>query len=197
MKNKGLVAIATIVAVVAVGGMGFAAFVSSISYNATINAGTLNIEWFGTPSYATNHTYNTCSASFAATTATVTVGALAPGDWCVVKEYIKNIGNVPGYFWENSPTAVSSHGSQSVFYVDNLVASSPALSPGVGGAPTNLPGFAYTVIQDGTVSIAPGGTVLFEVVFGLLGNAGPGANGSWVSFTATIAAEVGQGQGIP
>jgi hypothetical protein len=202
MRNRLLMTMVAAVAIVAMGGIGFAAFSSSISYNATVSAGTLTINWYGSPSFADNQSYNTCSASFSATTATVSAGSLVPGDWCLVTEVIKDTGNLPGYFWENSPINVVWNNepagctSPAWFFTDNLV--STGASPGVGGIPTNLASWAYSVIPDGSVSIAAnGGTVTFGAYFGMLGTDPSACQGASISFSATIAAEIGSGQAIP
>ena len=77
-------------------GIGYAVFTSSVTASITATGGTLNLEWNGIAVDPGSASYASCGYTYGLTTSTFTVGAIAPGDagcWYDVTLY--NAGNLP------------------------------------------------------------------------------------------------------
>ena len=158
MRNKGLIAIATIVAVVAVGGIGFATFTSTVNGSVNVSAGTLNLVWTGFYNHGfapANATYLTCVNGpgvkdpgvmyFNATN-------MAGGDSCFFNATIQNTGSLPAQ-WVTICYILPSD-DYNVLWVDTLG----------GYATPSIAGYAGThcgVISG--LSIAAGASALYAV----------------------------------
>jgi hypothetical protein len=105
MGNRLVVALAAAVAIVAVGGIGFAAFTASASISGNVYAGTASLGWdTAAPIVSCNGTAGTywsgdspiVSVSSSGNTLSVSSYYYAPGDTCYVTSIgIINTGNVP------------------------------------------------------------------------------------------------------
>lgn len=118
----GLIAV---IAAVAVGGIGFAAFTSTATINGTATGGTLNLQWTptGTPSIGAGtlvetNAFDGCSATVAPSLITITATNLAPGDECYINTsyglFLENTGSLPAtvpwtfasdYIWSGGTAA--------------------------------------------------------------------------------------------
>lgn len=118
----GLIAV---IAAVAVGGIGFAAFTSTATINGTATGGTLNLQWTpaGTPSLAAGtlletNVFDGCSATVTPSLITITATNLAPGDQCEINTsyglFLENTGSLPAtvpwtyasdYIWSGGTAA--------------------------------------------------------------------------------------------
>ena len=112
-------AIAVIMAAVAVGGIGFATFTSSVTINGQAAAGTVNLQF--DHGYATSSTPSgaTCTVVFPSITPpSPTVHALAsnlaPGQYCTFTLEVKNYGTLPATSEASSYTFVSGNICNSV-----------------------------------------------------------------------------------
>lgn len=110
MGKRALLAMAAVVAVVAVGGIGFASWTATVTVGGTATAGTPSLEWNsgalggGYPTVISSSPgYLTCPSAYSgpsspgaggATTMTITAQYFAPGDACTVHEPVQNDGNV-------------------------------------------------------------------------------------------------------
>jgi hypothetical protein len=105
MGNRGLMVLATVVAVVAVGGIGFAAFTTTAYVNGYAQAGSLNLFWTNAGEPTPSSSYVTCTAaitmtSTASDTLAITATNLAPGDQCKFTATLNNGGNIPANVYD-------------------------------------------------------------------------------------------------
>ena len=134
MVRKWMVGLVAAIAVISVGGVGFAAFTSTVSIQLNATAGSLNIEWIGpsSPAMTGTNTWDKCIASLTAKALTITAGNLAPGDVCTLPAsdgvFVTNTGSIPGTLslYDASRTG----GGCTFFEGDNLVP--------FGGFPTTI-----------------------------------------------------------
>ncbi len=159
MTSKALWTSVLIVGVLAVGGLGFAAFTASYQVNLQGTAGNLGLT-FENSNQVVSSSYVVCSASTQPGYLNVTAGPFAPGDWCEVFANVTNSGNVPAMVtWSSSGTGAC---------FDWAV-----LQP----------------IADTSTTLAPGGTLAFQGALELdpsAGNSCENAVGSLsVSFSAS------------
>ena len=77
-------------------GIGYAAFTSTVTANITATGGTLTLEW-NTPAVdVSSASYANCGYTYGVSTTTFTVSAIAPGDaGCWYDLSVYNAGNVP------------------------------------------------------------------------------------------------------
>ena len=139
--RKWVVGLIAAIAVISVGGVGFAAFTSSVSLTINGSSGTLNIEWVGpaSPPVTVTEALPTddaaCSASLTPTTFLIKFVNVAPNDVCVLPQsdgvFIENFGTLPGTVTFSSQYQWPSHDGCVAFF----------------GFPTNL--------NLGTTSIGP------------------------------------------
>ncbi len=94
MVSRMLLGVIAMVAVVAVGGIGFATYTSSITVNGSAASGDLNLAFY--TSGVTDGTYAVCSVtSLTGTVATISASDLSPGDSCSVTLGVANYGSLP------------------------------------------------------------------------------------------------------
>ena len=110
MGNRWLVGLAVVVAVVAVGGVGFAAFTTTAYLQGSAQAGQLGpLTWSNLGNPVGNHSYNKCSISTTNYTSggstqdtlVLTAKNQAPGDWCQFKAHLNNLGTIPAEVYAN------------------------------------------------------------------------------------------------
>ena len=92
MKGRWLMGLVAAVAVIAMAGVGFAAFTSIVTVNGSVTAGTAEIEWTGTPTTSIGGPDSaTCTAptpTSGGTVLTITITGFGPGDSCSIDAYI-------------------------------------------------------------------------------------------------------------
>jgi len=178
MGNRWLVAVAALVAVVAVGGIGFATFTANAYVNGNAQAGYLQLQWGAEPASTPSASYVACSAVVGQTTTagdTLTVYAsnLAPGDSCNFADSLNDVGTLPGttYAQLQVPTF---YGDCTWFVYDTYGAHSyPPLESPLG-----------------PISIAPGSPIAYSLTYGLSsGNAG--CQNAALTFQIVITATAG------
>jgi len=135
-------------------GVGYAAFTYPITVTGTASAGTLSIAFANpanTAGYGTStpSTAGACSFSGTGSSTTLTVSNMVPGDTCTADITISNTGTVPT---SSETTAVSggpycnSIGQLNCFYItDNLGLNSETGATGSGGSVGVGGSFTYTV----------------------------------------------------
>lgn len=174
MGSRMVLAMVAAIAIVAVGGIGFATFTATATVNGTATGGTAELHWSGAPTYAYGSGYVTgCSPSFSGydgtgdTVMTINAAGFAPGDYCQITETIVNGGTV------------------------GVTLSS---SPGITGV-TQAPGAPYGICYGyewgltDTVSgqsLAPGGSTSLTFTVSLSGSAGNECQGAVASFSDAI-----------
>jgi hypothetical protein len=102
MGAKALWTSVLVIGIMAVGGLGFAAFTSQYYVNLQGTAGNLSItiaNW----NTQTSNSYVGCWGSASGAYLNITAGPFAPGDWCEVYGNITNTGNVPATVLANWP----------------------------------------------------------------------------------------------
>jgi len=157
-------------------GIGYAAFTYPITVTGTASAGTLSIE-FTTPAYSAISTPTgdgSCYFSGTGASTTLTVTNMVPGDTCTAQITIYNSGTVPT---SSETTSISggpycnTPGQLNCFYVTDSLGLSSEVGPGSGGV------------------IGVGGTYLYSVTVGF-----PSTStipSTTASFTITITASAG------
>ena len=160
----------------AMSGIGYAAFTYSITVTGTASAGTLAIE-FTTPANSGTSTPSadgSCSFSGTGSSTTLTVTNMVPGDTCTASITIYNSGTVPT---SSETTSISggpycnTPGQLNCFYVTDSLGLNSEVGPGSGGV------------------IGVGGTYLYSVTVGFpTGSTTPGTT---ASFTITVTASAG------
>ena len=95
------------ISLIAVAGLGYSQFTSSVTANANATGGTLNLVWYYAAADPSNVAYAQCSvANVNSQTETFTASAIAPGDnGCLFDVYIQNTGNVPANSITTSPAS--------------------------------------------------------------------------------------------
>jgi hypothetical protein len=91
-----------VLSVLAITGLGFAAFTAQSNVTITGTGGTLSLaisNW----STETSASYVNCVGVSNSTSLAITAGPLAPGDWCEVFGNVTNTGNVPTTVLANWP----------------------------------------------------------------------------------------------
>ena len=171
--RKWLVGLIAAIAVISVGGVGFAAFTSTVTLQLNGAAGTLHVEWTGTATPATitlpaiPSDTPICSATLSPSSIVVTFKNIAPGDGCEVpltdKVNLTSTGTLPGIF------SLTNQAIGNCAWVDFI-------GPGV--------------LFGGT--IAPGANLPFTETYYLDTGQGNGCQGAtiiwWLNFTATAGA---------
>ncbi len=170
MGNRLVLAMVAAVAIVAVGGIGFAAFTANAYVNGTATGGIAEIHFNGSPVVSSYGSYVACgSASFSSyqdplsddNVMTVAPTGFAPTDWCEFSEQAVNGGSV-------GVNVASSFGSESI--------------SGGNGCTVG----EWTLSDNGPwTGVAPGGTFTVSVTV-YLGNAGNECQGATLSFQDTL-----------
>ncbi len=169
--------IAAIVTIVAVGGIGFAAFTATVNVNGTASTGTASLAWDSSCAGCTFNEYAhgpdwnliDCGApaytgsSFTglATTMTVDPSNFVPGDSCTYTQSVYNDGTVNVHLgWTN-----------------------PSITDSIAGCPTS-----YWFIHSGVTAhdLAPGDSATYGVIIGLAWNAPGACMGQQVSFSDSL-----------
>lgn len=102
MAAKALWTSILVVGIMAIGGLGFAAFTASYQVNLQGTAGNLSIN-IANYNTITSNAYVGCSATASGNYLNFSAGPFAPGDWCEVFGNITNTGNVPASVLANWP----------------------------------------------------------------------------------------------
>ena len=166
MVRKWVLGVIAAIAVISVGGVGFAAFSSSITASGIASGGKVTIEWSGVPSITTSGGAVTCTATSTNIVLTITVGALAPGDSCAITDGIIN---------QAPPSNLAA-----------IVSSEIAVTPD-GLACTA----AYWSVSDSfsttpSPTVEPGGSITDTVVVGLSALAPSACSDGHAAFTDTV-----------
>jgi hypothetical protein len=170
MRSNQVIAMLAVVSVIAVAGIGYAAFTSSIALNASASAGTLSIQWVGpgSPPTTTTNPNVTCSVVLTPTLVTMTVGGLFPGQSCTM-----TLGSV---IVENTGTLGAA--------VSGVYTPGPVTGPGSPCSAVN-----YTVANSGfSPNLAPGASFPWFQTVGLGATAGNGCQGDSFTFTISLSA---------
>jgi hypothetical protein len=149
MVAKALWTSILVVGILAVSGLGFAAFTASYQVNLNGTAGNLSIT-IANYNTAVSNSYVGCSATASGSYLNFTAGPFAPGDWCEVYGNITNTGNVPANVLANWP-----HDGIDSCFVWNVV------------YPTHSP-----IVPPVGHGLLPGGTEKFQFALGLNSTAG-------------------------
>jgi hypothetical protein len=154
MITKTMIVSLFALSLLALTGIGYATFTSTIYVNGTATAGTLNIAFAASPYLATGTTSpvgaGTCSFSGTGSSTTLTVTNMAPGDTCTATITVANTGSLPTASETTSITA-GSYLCSGVLYpncfivYDNLGLNSFTGATGSGGPVASGGNFAYNV----------------------------------------------------
>jgi hypothetical protein len=167
MVAKALWTSMLVVGLLAVGGLGFAAFTATYQVNLQGTAGNLSI---GLDNYSavTSQSYVGCwVAAGGSNWVNFSAGPLAPGDWCEVFANVTNTGNVP------ATVTLSSSVTGSCF-------------EGVVLAPSSA-----------STTVAPGGSVAFQGALGLDSSAGNSCENTVGTLSVTFTATAGTSESFP
>ena len=167
MATKALWTSVLVVGLLAVGGLGFAAFTASYQVNLTGTAGNLNV---GMEDYnvVTSQSYVGCWVSGSGGNwINFSAGPFAPGDWCEVFANITNTGNVP------AQVTFAVTGTRACF--DWAVLAPAALS---------------------STPLAPGGSMEFQGALQLNSTAGNSCENAVGSLSVAFTATAGDGIGL-
>ena len=179
MKSKGLLAIAAVLTVVAVGGIGFAAFTYNVNGQVNAASGSLTLVWTGFYNHGfapANATYMTCAVGPGLSDPSVMYfnsTKMASGDSCFYNATVENSGTLPAQWVTICYTATSTN--TYINWIDTLGGVSTPVISGNSGC---------GVISG--LSIAAGASALYFAQ-GTWVN-GPGAS---YSFAITITGHVG------
>ena len=162
MMTKTTVVSLFAISLLALTGVGFAAFTSSIYVYGTAGAGTLAVQFNNpaTPGTSTPSGAGTCGFSGTGGSTSFTASNLAPGDICTATITVYNTGSLPTTSETTSLSApVNVCNGANCFYVsDSLGLQSWTATNGFGG-PVGIGGsFVYSV----SVQLDPGSTVQSE-----------------------------------
>ena len=164
MARNWKLGLAAVIAVAAIGGIGFSAFTSNAYVVGNVSSGSINLEWTPTGSAAVvvSASNDVCSATVTQSTLYVNVSGLAPGDTCTLPSsdgvYLTNTGSIPA----------------SVTYTVSDT------NPGCFSAFNTLPGSTFTV--DPGAMLPAGG---IEVQVGLIPGVGNACAGQSDTITFT------------
>jgi hypothetical protein len=168
MGNRMLMVMAAAVAIVAIGGIGFATLTSSITANVSGTAGGINVDWVY-PGIITSplevatgaavcNSGGTDGITDSGTLLTISASNLGPGDYCTISDVVvENTQGLPGTLSEGFSSVV---GCSDVSYSDNLpgasiggygqVAYVGQLGPYTGSTPGQACTFTITVTATAT-----------------------------------------------
>lgn len=176
MMTKTTVVSLFAISLLALTGVGFAAFTSSIYVYGSASAGTLAIEFANpaTPGTSTPTGDGSCSFSGTGGSTTLTVSNMVPGDTCTATITIYNDGTVPTGSETTSITGgpyCNTPGQLDCFYVIDSLGLNSEVGSGTGGA------------------IGVGGTYGYSVTVGFPGGSTNPATSA--SFTLAVTASAG------
>jgi|SRR5271170_5216158 len=167
MVAKALWTSVLVVGLLAVGGLGFAAFTAQYQVNLQGTAGNLGLSIGGT-NVVTSQPYVGCSVSGSGSNwVNFSAGPMAPGDWCEVFTNVTNTGNVPATVTTSSTV--------------------------IGGCFEG----AILSPESGPITLAPGGTIAFQGAIGLDSSAGNSCENTVGTVSVTFAASAGTSESFP
>ena len=108
MVRRWVAGLIAAVVLMSMGGVGFAAFTSSVYLNLNDTAGSLSIVWVGPPhpTFVPDHANDVCTDNLTATSFTLNTSNAAPGDGCTLPSadgvFIKNTGTITGSITVNT-----------------------------------------------------------------------------------------------
>ena len=182
MRNKGLLAIVAVMAVVAMGGIGFAAFSSSVPAQVNASSGTLTLVWTGFYNHGfapANATYMTCSDGPGVKDSSVmyfSATNMAGGDSCFYNSTIQNTVSLPDLSVEVCYSLISYTGTGTSPYWTDTLGGNPIPLVTNHGCTAAIPGF----------SIPAGGSTLYSGQMQWLDG-----QGATESFAVTVVGYVG------
>jgi hypothetical protein len=157
MVAKAVWATILAIGVLAVSGLGFAAFTASAAVNANATAGTLSVVWDNAAVQGDGQSYVACAAEIQGTNLWFNASTLAPGDWCEVFGNLSNTGNVGAN-----------------------VGLSTSFSAGFDSC------FTFEQLSPSTGTIAAGGEFPFQATLGVQSSAGNSCEGASGTATTTL-----------
>jgi len=167
MGKRWVMGLVAMVGVIALSGIGFAAFTAQATINGTATAGTFGpLVWGGNPlNTPTVSDQSTCQAGTASGSAwTGLVGKnFTPGDGCLFHDALTLKGNLPGKLTESAmfSDTVAACGLANWAYNDTLI----------GTLTFSAANGTSTTWNGGSLSITPGTTIAFYGSFHLLAGA--------------------------
>lgn len=165
MVAKALWTSILVVGLLAVGGLGFAAFTATYQVNLQGTAGNLSVA-FGDSNMITSQSYVGCWVSGEGSSwLNVSAGPFVPGDWCEVFGNLTNTGNVPA-----------------------TVTTSATLTD-----PAGCFEWALLAPESSSVTVAPGGTVAFQGALELNPADGNSCQNTVGTLSVTFTATAGNG----
>ncbi len=182
MGKRLVMGLVAVVAVIALGGIGFAAFSATATINGQATAGSFGLVWGSSPTNSpTQMDSSVCSAGTAsgATWSSLSGSYFAPGDGCTFADSLTVTGNLPGTISESltvSDTAMGC-GLQYWTYTDTFVGAQ-TFSSGQANGPVSVP--------SGTVAVTSGEVFSFGGTFTLTSGAPNGCQGDVLSISVTI-----------
>jgi hypothetical protein len=177
MRRTSVVGLVAVVAVICVGGLGFATFTSMVNLTLNESAGTVNVVWIGpsTPTMTPLQAWDECSASLSPAALTISVGNAAPGDGCTLPAadgvYLKNIGTIPATL---TISTLLNSGPCSWIIADNFVPYGSTFPQSIA-AGQSLPsgGYAVTIwLAAGQGDACSGGGAYTTSVYQITASAG-------------------------
>lgn len=167
---------------VAVTGIGFAAFTSQATIGVNASAGSMDVVWVGpsSPAVVTSASYVNCAVTLSATAVTWSISNLAPGDSCTIPSsdgiVLDNIGTIPATMSEQ---AYISSGSCGWYITYNYGAGTIPVSP--------TPPTVFGTLAGGATAPAGG----YSATFGFDSGQGDGCQGASISLTVYYNATAG------
>jgi hypothetical protein len=196
MMTKTMVVSLFALSLLALTGIGYAAFTSSIIMNGSGNAGTLSIVWGNSVSTAAYDesgnaiSYATCTYSGAGTTTlTLSANNLGPGDYCIFRTTITNTGTIPGTMTITNWGGITGYDPcqaaypNMCFYQDDTFHNQGDLQ----GTAAGTSGLPTPPVNNENIPIGNGASVPYVSVMQLHDNAPNGAMGltDWLTETLT------------
>jgi hypothetical protein len=141
MGSRLVLALVAAVAIVAAGGVGFAAFTATAGVNVTTTSGTIGPLTWSNGGYSGSGGCQAPSTSDSGTTLVLVATSLGPSESCTFTATLSNAGTLPGTLSEGAPT-YSSGCSGANIYSDNILDGGVTQTVPAGGSWT---GFTATV----------------------------------------------------
>jgi hypothetical protein len=152
----------TVVAVLAVAGIGFAAFTAQATVNANATAGTVGLAIYNSTTTVTDSATQ-CVGTISGAWLNISAGPFAPGDSCTVFGNVTNTGNLPVNVLANWPHSGSTCFNWNVTYPTH----NPTVPPkGHLLQPGGFEKFEFTIQLNGTAdNSCEGGVGSFWMYF--------------------------------